>query len=105
MQQVLLIFSDNYSFIEYNGRIQWRNLKLYLKNREITDEIISDFTLGWASNKYDSLYKELHKEFNDDAIREVLKVFKSLINLKGTRLNIQQKGTKYKIKGTRRKCE
>ena len=33
------------------------------KARGIDEKIIEKFTLGWAPNKYDSLYKELSKEF------------------------------------------
>ncbi len=30
----------------------------YLRGRNITDEVIEKFTLGWAPNKYDTLYKK-----------------------------------------------
>ena len=49
----------------------------YLKGREITDEIVDSFTLGWAPNKYDSLYKELHKEFKDDILEKAGLILKS----------------------------
>lgn len=49
----------------------------YLKGRDITDEIINSFTLGWAPNKYDALYKELHKEFNDDILEKAGLILKS----------------------------
>jgi len=48
-----------------------------LKKREITDNIIDQFTLGWAPNKYDTLYKELHKEFKDDILEEAGLILKS----------------------------
>ena len=37
-----------------------------LRKRNVDDSIIDKFTLGWAPNKYDTLYKELKKEFKDD---------------------------------------
>lgn len=49
----------------------------YLRGRGITDEIIDKFTLGWAPNKYDTLYKELKKEFNDDILEKAGLVIKS----------------------------
>ena len=42
----------------------------YLKGRNISDDIIDSFTLGWAPNKYDALYTELKKEFNDDILEK-----------------------------------
>ena len=48
-----------------------------LKKREITDNIIDQFKLGWAPNKYDTLYKELHKEFKDDILEEAGLILKS----------------------------
>ncbi len=48
-----------------------------LKSRGITDEVISKFTLGWAPNKYDALYKELHKEFKDDILEKAGLILKS----------------------------
>ncbi len=49
----------------------------YLRGRGITDEIIDKFTLGWAPNKYDTLYKELKKEFNDDILEKAGLIIKS----------------------------
>ena len=49
----------------------------YLRGRGITDEVISKFTLGWAPNKYDSLYKELHKEFKDEILEKAGLILKS----------------------------
>ncbi len=49
----------------------------YLRGRGITDEVISKFTLGWAPNKYDSLYKELHKEFQDEILEKAGLILKS----------------------------
>lgn len=48
-----------------------------LKKREITDNITDQFKLGWAPNKYDTLYKELHKEFKDDILEEAGLILKS----------------------------
>ena len=49
----------------------------YLRGREISDEIIDNFTLGWAPNKFDTLYKELHKEFKDDILEKAGLILKS----------------------------
>ena len=49
----------------------------YLRGRGITDEIIDKFTLGWAPNKFDVLYKELKKEFNDDILEKAGLILKS----------------------------
>ena len=49
----------------------------YLRGREISDEIIETFTLGWAPNKFDTLYKELHKEFKDDVLEKAGLILKS----------------------------
>ena len=49
----------------------------YLRSREITDEIIDTFTLGWAPNKYDVLYKELHSEFNDEILEKAGLILRS----------------------------
>ena len=48
-----------------------------LRKRDITDEIIKDFTLGWAPNKYDLLYKELSKEFKDNILEHAGLIIKS----------------------------
>ena len=45
--------------------------------RGITEDIISKFTLGWAPNKYDSLYKELSKEFKDEILEKAGLILKS----------------------------
>jgi len=49
----------------------------YLRSRDITDEIIDKFTLGWAQNKYDALYKELKKEFKDEILEKAGLILKS----------------------------
>ena len=48
-----------------------------LRKRGITDEIIDKFHLGWATNKYDVLYKELKKEFNDHILEKAGLILKS----------------------------
>ena len=48
-----------------------------LRKREITDEIIDKFTLGWAPNKYDLLYKELKKDFKDEILEKAGLILKS----------------------------
>jgi DNA primase len=48
-----------------------------LRARDITDEVIEKFTLGWATNKYDTLYKELKKEFKDDILEKAGLILKS----------------------------
>lgn len=49
----------------------------YLKSREITDEIIDSFSLGWAPNHYDSLYNELKKDFKDEILEKAGLILKS----------------------------
>ena len=49
----------------------------YLQGRGITDDIIKRFTLGWAPDKYDALYKELSKEFKDDILEKAGLILKS----------------------------
>ena len=48
-----------------------------LKKRDITDEIISEFNLGWAPNQFDCLYKELKKEFKDEILEQAGLILKS----------------------------
>lgn len=49
----------------------------YLRSRDITDDIISTFTLGWAPNKYDLLYNELKKNFKDEILEKAGLILKS----------------------------
>ena len=49
----------------------------YLQNRGITDDIINKFTIGWAPDKFDSLYKELSKEFKDEILEKAGLILKS----------------------------
>ena len=48
-----------------------------LRKRDITDDIISEFNLGWAPNKYDSLYKELKNDFKDEVLEKAGLILKS----------------------------
>ena len=48
-----------------------------LKKRDITEDIINTYNLGFAPNKYDSLYKELKKDFSDDILEKAGLILKS----------------------------
>ena len=48
-----------------------------LRARNVDDSVIDRFTLGWAPNKYDTLYKELKKEFKDDILEKAGLILKS----------------------------
>ena len=48
-----------------------------LRKRDITDDVIKKFSLGWAPNKYDALYKELKKEFKDEILEKAGLILKS----------------------------
>ena len=48
-----------------------------LRARNVDDSVIDRFTLGWAPNKYDTLYKELKKEFKDDVLEKAGLILKS----------------------------
>ena len=48
-----------------------------LKARNVDDSVIDRFTLGWAPNKYDTLYKELKKEFKDEVLEKAGLILKS----------------------------
>ncbi|MBO5738692.1 DNA primase [bacterium] len=49
----------------------------YLQSREITEDIIQKFTIGWAPDKFDLLYKELSKEFKDEILEKAGLIIKS----------------------------
>ena len=49
----------------------------YLQSRDITEEIVQKFTLGWAPDKFDALYKELSKEFKDEILEKAGLILKS----------------------------
>ena len=48
-----------------------------LEERGINEEIIQKFTLGWAPDKFDALYKELSKEFKDEILEKAGLIIKS----------------------------
>ena len=48
-----------------------------LNKRDITEEIINNYNLGFAPNKYDSLYNALHKDFSDDILEKAGLILKS----------------------------
>ena len=48
-----------------------------LSDRGIDENIISKFTLGWAPNKYDVLYKELKNEFSEEVLEKAGLILKS----------------------------
>ena len=48
-----------------------------LRKRNVDDNVIDKFTLGWAPNKYDTLYKELRKEFKDEILEKAGLILKS----------------------------
>ena len=48
-----------------------------LKKRDITDDIINTYNLGFAPNKYDSLYKALKKDFTDEVLEKAGLILKS----------------------------
>ncbi len=51
--------------------------RTYLENRGINDDIIQKFTLGWAPDKFDTLYKELSKEFKDEILEKAGLIIKA----------------------------
>ena len=48
-----------------------------LSKRDITFDIIKEYKLGFAPNKYDTLYKELKKEFSDEILEKAGLIIKS----------------------------
>lgn len=48
-----------------------------LRARSVDDSVIDRFTLGWAPNKYDTLYKALKKEFKDEILEKAGLILKS----------------------------
>ena len=48
-----------------------------LKKRDITDEIINTYNLGFAPDKYDTLYKYLKKDFSEDVLEKAGLTLKS----------------------------
>ena len=48
-----------------------------LKKRDITDDIINEYNLGFAPDKYDTLHKELKKDFSDEVLEKAGLILKS----------------------------
>ncbi len=48
-----------------------------LKKRDITDEIINTYNLGFAPDKYDTLYKTLKNDFSDEVLEKAGLILKS----------------------------
>ncbi len=48
-----------------------------LKKRDITDDIINTYNLGFAPDKYDTLYKELKKDYTDEVLEKAGLILKS----------------------------
>ena len=48
-----------------------------LTKRDITEDIINTYKLGFAPNKYDLLYKELKKDFTDEVLEKAGLILKS----------------------------
>ena len=67
----------NFYTVELRSASDANKAMTYLRGRDITDEIIDKFTLGWAPNKYDTLYKELKKEFKDEILEKAGLILKS----------------------------
>jgi len=49
----------------------------YLKSREISDDIIKTFAIGWAPNHYQDLYNELKKKYSDNILEQAGLIIKS----------------------------
>ncbi len=49
----------------------------YLTSRDINEDIIKTFSLGWAPNNYDELYKELSSKFPEDVLEKAGLILKS----------------------------
>ena len=48
-----------------------------LKKRDITDEIINTYSLGFAPDKYDTLYKTLKNDFSEEVLEKAGLILKS----------------------------
>ena len=54
--------------------------RAYLKSRDITDEVIKEYGLGYAPNKYTNLYNELKSEFSTEVLEKAGLVLKGKNN-------------------------
>lgn len=64
----------------YNDYLFTTNAKIgldLLKKRDITDEIIKEYTLGFAPDKFDTLYKEFKDNFSDEVLEKSGLILKS----------------------------
>ena len=68
--------SDFYHEALYNASDSKIGMQILAK-RDITENIIKDFHLGWAQNKYDALYKYLKKDFSDEVLEKAGLIIKS----------------------------
>ena len=48
-----------------------------LKKRDITEDIINEYNLGFAPDKYDTLYKELKKDYSEEVLEKAGLILKS----------------------------
>ena len=54
--------------------------RTYLKSRDITDEVIKEYGLGCAPNKYSELYNELKNEFSTEVLEKAGLILKGKKN-------------------------
>jgi len=54
--------------------------RTYLKSRDITDEVIKEYGLGYAPNKYTALYNELKSEFSTEVLEKAGLILKGKNN-------------------------
>ena len=68
---------DFYNKYLFSSSVDAKTGMNLLKKRDITDEIIKTYNLGFAPNKYDALYKELKKDFSDEILEKAGLILKS----------------------------
>ncbi len=54
--------------------------RTYLKSRDITDDVIKEYGLGYAPNKYTDLYNELKSEFSTEVLEKAGLILKGKNN-------------------------
>jgi len=69
--------ADYYHEYLFSKTTDAKNGMTLLEKRDITNDIINNYHLGFAPNKYDSLYKELKKDFSDDILEKAGLILKS----------------------------
>lgn len=67
LKEAAEIFSKNLEDATLQGA---KKAYEYLNSRDITSEIINKYRLGYAQNDYESLYKELKKNYSDDVLEK-----------------------------------